>query len=285
MLLSACAAVPRPQDASLLSSLRPRPRPSTSSEARLPQRDVCQDSSSEAADVLKFIRNSSGFGAGFPGAWNQKFEGTGDYVGIDTHPYGTPVCVDLDGDGWLDAFDPMHYSEVTDWVVGLNAGVNGSGGETIIQEFEGVRVESTEQELNPPASKSDFHGTAVLDIDGDGFLDVYIAVGGGRGLGHGVPTENTLYWGESSGSSGFPRFSFRGGRKAAVDAGLASVDTRGRFNYFLDFDGDGSVRLSPASHALQTGLTPLTPLRSLPTQEAGCAPGDRKARRPDGRPR
>lgn len=92
----------------------------------------------------------------------------------------------------------------------------------------------------------DPHGQNILDLDGDGFDDILIASGGGRGQ----PIkqaelqqnkDNFLFWGEGGVDeiTGLNTTIFRGGRPAARKAGLHMRMARGRANYIWDANGDG----------------------------------------------
>jgi len=82
----------------------------------------------------------------------------------------------------------------------------------------------------------DTHGTAILDIDRDGVLDIYMASGGGEGMVGGDAKNAVLLWGHKSDG---PVPKFMGGRDVAEFANLHNKDSRGRMNYFADVNGDG----------------------------------------------
>jgi len=89
-----------------------------------------------------------------------------------------------------------------------------------------------EQPDDDLVQRFDAHGGAVVDIDRDGLLDLYVAQGTSRGTDMTEHSENGLFWGTADGK-------LVGGRAAAKSAGL---DCRGCRAYnvgMLDVDNDG----------------------------------------------
>eukprot|EP00588_Corethron_pennatum_P004943 CAMPEP_0194289368 /NCGR_PEP_ID=MMETSP0169-20130528/38946_1 /TAXON_ID=218684 /ORGANISM="Corethron pennatum, Strain L29A3" /LENGTH=399 /DNA_ID=CAMNT_0039036631 /DNA_START=487 /DNA_END=1683 /DNA_ORIENTATION=- len=87
----------------------------------------------------------------------------------------------------------------------------------------------------------DCHGGAILDIDGDGHLDVYIANGAGKGIGEGRRYSSVLLWGSETKED--IDWSISGGAELAWDSNLENHggNGRGRSAYFADFNSDGLI--------------------------------------------
>jgi len=158
---------------------------------------------------------------------------------------GAPLFVDIDNDGRLDYFNSMHghpTQSAQDHGMELGTSVNRSDifprfrhvSERIVMEDEGLDT------LDP-------HGENILDLDGDGFLDIMISSGGGRGIEMSDIKKkaryNFLFWGEGSTDemTGESITIFRGGRYAAKDARIAMNRGRGRINYIFDANRDGKL--------------------------------------------
>eukprot|EP00927_Polykrikos_kofoidii_P022703 TRINITY_DN2111_c0_g1_i2.p1 TRINITY_DN2111_c0_g1~~TRINITY_DN2111_c0_g1_i2.p1 ORF type:complete len:657 (-),score=99.69 TRINITY_DN2111_c0_g1_i2:381-2351(-) len=172
----------------------------------------------------------------FPSEWY-----TWNHVGFPRRYAGTPVFADLNNDGVLDFFYHNHYQMLpqTDWDVGVSAAIDAndmkysSVGEQLILSTEIPDTNWTELPI-------DSHGTAILDIDRDGLLDMYIATGGGMGMESGPAKNAIVLWGEPSNASvhGVEQI-FKGGRETSEMYDLHNPDSRGRFTYFADFNKDG----------------------------------------------
>lgn len=179
----------------------------------------------------------------FPPTWY-----SWDHVGYPRRYAGTPVFADFNNDDILDFFYHNHYQMFPEqeWDVGL--GLQGTardkGGKLWTPIGEQIVVSTEEPDTPYTELPIDTHGTAILDIDGDGILDVYIATGGGMGMDSGPQKNAVVMWGEPAKSS-FHGISnvFKGGRKTAEDFGLHNPDSRGRFTYFADFNRDGLLDL------------------------------------------
>jgi len=92
----------------------------------------------------------------------------------------------------------------------------------------------------------DAHGMAVVDLDGDGVKDVYVAAGANGGKGDAEKFYSAaLLWGQK-GPSKSP-LELVGGRPAAIEAGLGNTEGSGRFSYVLDANGDGLYDLVTAN--------------------------------------
>jgi hypothetical protein len=144
----------------------------------------------------------------------------------DAHVYG-PVLVDFDRDGLLDVLltnhlDPLSLHRRT-----------GRGRFADVSTALGLRVDY------------DSHGAAWGDCDGDGRLDLYIAVGGGGehpppGF---EPRANHLFRAQPDG-----RF-----RDVARESGVDDAGARGRAVAWNDFDRDGDLDLL-VTHAERAGF-------------------------------
>eukprot|EP00927_Polykrikos_kofoidii_P056130 TRINITY_DN502_c0_g1_i3.p1 TRINITY_DN502_c0_g1~~TRINITY_DN502_c0_g1_i3.p1 ORF type:complete len:662 (+),score=92.45 TRINITY_DN502_c0_g1_i3:68-2053(+) len=174
----------------------------------------------------------------FPPAWYKW-----NHVGYPRRYAGTPVFADFNNDDILDFFYHNHYQMFPEqeWDVGLGlGGARDKGGKLWTPIGEQIIVSTEEPDTQYTELPIDTHGTAILDIDGDGILDMYIATGGGMGQDTGPKKNAVVMWGEPAKSS-FHGMSyvFKGGRKTAEDFGLHNPDSRGRFTYFADFNRDG----------------------------------------------
>jgi len=177
-------------------------------------------------------------GYALPAAWY-----AWNHSGFPRSHQGTPTFVDFDANGVLDYFYHNHYQgdPAKDWDMGLSSGKCDFSGKEPYYESIGadhlLLTEPADSKWKKPETSMDTHGTAILDIDRDGVLDIYIASGGGEGLVGGSAKNAVLLWGHMKEGSRVPNF--QGGRDAAEYANLENPDSRGRMNYFADVDGDG----------------------------------------------
>jgi hypothetical protein len=176
----------------------------------------------------------------FPEAWY-----AWNHSGYPRSHQGTPTFVDLDKDGVLDYLYHNHYeADPTEgWDMGVSYGTNMKSDDHPFFKSVGHDLIKNSE---PDGSKwnqeqsMDSHGTAVIDIDRDGLLDIYIAVGGGDGHVAGPSKNAVLMWGEQpQGNSKYQ--TFKGGRDVSEYANVHNPDSRGRFNYWADFNKDGLV--------------------------------------------
>jgi hypothetical protein len=164
-----------------------------------------------------------------------------------------PLFLDIDGDQILDYFNPMHghpidniYNIQTRLELALSEQSTAERGAYSLRQIsrriiieEGIKIENI-----------DAHGCVVADLDGDGYLDILISNGGGRGLVYGSDSlfDNLLLWGEPSldDATGQKITVFRGGREAARAAGLEMRLGRGRYMFTNDANGDDLLDLFSA---------------------------------------
>jgi len=183
--------------------------------------------------------------------------------------FNTPLFPDLDGDNNVEYFFNNHhglnperkpicsaggtYDNCTTYVFGR---VNESD---IVQPVD-VDIFLTDQnnrDKYKKYKKYDSHGGAILDIDGDGHLDLYMNNGGGDGVGTGMNFSSVLYWGSESVDD--TKWTITGGHESALAAGLENHggDGRGRTVYFADFNTDGLLDVLLINDLRKDGL--LTP--------------------------
>merc|ERR1719401_1044742 len=131
----------------------------------------------------------------FPQEWNDW-----NHSGFPRSHQGTPTFFDLNNDGVLDYLYHNHYEgdPATAWDMGVSYGYNSfkEGTPSFWRSVGNQLLKCTEPEGSKwKAEKAmDTHGTAVLDIDRDGLLDIYMAVGGGDGIVGGPAKNAVLMW-------------------------------------------------------------------------------------------
>ena len=158
-----------------------------------------------------------------------------------------PLFVDLNGDGILDYFNSMHGHKFDkekdkDGIIKADrmelaiSVTSESATSTVLHSvseriiFEGDDTDEFLNRFGVPGV--DTHGQNILDLDGDGILDLYIAQGGAQGKPMSKPAirDNMLLFGELDENG---NTIFRGGRAIAEQAGVNMQNGRGRFNYML----------------------------------------------------
>ena len=194
-----------------------------------------------------------------------------DHVALPANHQATPIFPDLDGDGVLDFFYHNHYKPSPDkaWDIALGCTVQGgvpcfeslSAGDLMhITEDPAVYANIKRSckgkggmEVDNCYTKAGFfpvdsHGVALVDIDRDGKLDMYISTGADHGTASGFEFDSFLMWGDDPAgveqkSAGKVKLvsHFVGGRDAARAAGVHNPDASGRFTYMVDFNGDGQL--------------------------------------------
>lgn len=173
------------------------------------------------------------------------FQKEGDYWYSPKHsgfPYdheNVPVFVDLNGDGRLDLFNSMHGHLIDEkGYHRMELAENQESNDFISLHQVSHRININDSEL----AEMDPHGQNVIDLDGDGILDIYITSGGGKGaektLKYAESRDNFLFWGRLDEEDNIV---FEGGRDTARQAGVHMRNGRGRITYMLDVDGDGKL--------------------------------------------
>lgn len=172
-----------------------------------------------------------------PSYWYQS-----KHSGMPYRHSSSPLFVDLNGDGYVDYFDAMHGHRMNDdktldgyMELALTAPSPNDESKIVLESIaERILFEDDPQNFNQEFGYSwvDLHGQNILDLDGDGILDLYIAQGGHRGepLGNPLMLDSYLFFGELD-SNG--QVIFRGGRTQASASGVSHQSGRGRFNYML----------------------------------------------------
>lgn len=178
---------------------------------------------------------------------------------------GPPLFFDINNDNNLDYFNPMHGHETVlsggfGKRVELGIGTKQDGEYSIRQYSD--RILCTDIDCDKEVI--DTHGSIVMDLDGDGVLDIYISNGGGLyavGENRYPNFSNWLFWGEThiDTDSGETFIKFVGGRDESRKANLDMEVGRGRFNYIFDANNDGLLDVFAsqdrrASNLLKPGI-------------------------------
>jgi hypothetical protein len=172
-----------------------------------------------------------------PSYWYQPI-----HSGMPYMHQNTPIFVDLDDDGTLDYFNSMHGHKIVDPSGSLNNRMelaltkpspNETGKQILESIAERIVFEDDPQDFfSEEISFIDAHGQNMLDLDGDGIIDLYIAQGGRYGLPTDNPAmfDNFLLFGEKNEND---EILFRGGRTQALKSGVNMRHGRGRISYML----------------------------------------------------
>jgi len=181
------------------------------------------------------------------------------HSGLPYSHESSPVFVDLNNDGVPDFFNSMHAHPIDEnkfdrMELGESVPYNfDKDGVLLPDDLIGMneyryRSASSRIVINDLRARDmDPHGQNVIDLDGDGILDIIISSGGARGAAlsekRAKALDNLLFWGEEGLDevTGEKVTIFRGGRDTARKAGVHMRNGRGRINYMLDVNGDGLI--------------------------------------------
>ena len=143
------------------------------------------------------------------------------FVSLLRHSWGNPIWGDFDNDGFLDLIVPTHGLAKSHgpFVYLNNAGIT----------FTDIRATCGITQSGD-LDYGDWHGYALGDYDGDGFLDLYVAEGSNKG----DTIKSDLL--------------FKGGADATFSyvspaAGIIESTDRGRCGFWVDYDNDGQLDL------------------------------------------
>jgi len=183
-----------------------------------------------------------------PTYWNQP-----NHSGMPYFHENPPVFVDLNGDNVPDYFNTLHGHKIPNDIEYLDNRMelaltmksqSNDGMQYLDSISERIIFNDDPADYASSTNFIDAHGQNIVDLDGDGVLDIYIASGGYRGLPAENPSEfdNMLLFGEVSvdAKTGEEITIFRGGRTQARESGINARLGRGRFNYILGKKGQQS---------------------------------------------
>lgn len=197
----------------------------------------CHETETRTCPLGKFQDSTQAMFSGDPTYWYSPV-----HSGFAYKQESSPLYVDIDNDGWLDYFNSLHGHKI----VNENSDLNGrmelaltkpsptqDGKQTLASIADRIIFEDDPKDFdNANMNWIDTHGSNIIDLDGDGILDLYISQGGY----HGLPIDNPamfdsfLLFGEKNEDGDVV---FRGGRSQAAKSGVNMRSGRGRTNYML----------------------------------------------------
>ncbi|MGI8891022.1 MAG: CRTAC1 family protein [Chthoniobacterales bacterium] len=131
----------------------------------------------------------------------------------DGYPFGNPIWGDFDADGDLDLFVDNHYN-----IPPYLYTNNGDGTFTDIFFHTGIRL------------PGDRHGSAWVDFDNDGDLDLHVTIGASRGKSLGTKQDELYVY---EGNNQFVQ--------EAEEANITNTYGRARSTAWADYDHDGNL--------------------------------------------
>jgi hypothetical protein len=167
--------------------------------------------------------------------------------GKPSHPETAPLLVDINADGILDYFKGSHQEPIE---LAITPALNGGDN---LESPSSLALQPVSDRIIPNRRLGDKHGHNIVDLDGDGLLDLLLACGGGLGGINNGGSANKLFWGEPGRDAVTDAeiTIFRGGSAEAEAAGIALTALRGRFNFVLDFNRDGLLDIFFAADRLR----------------------------------
>ena len=158
----------------------------------------------------------------------------------------SPIFVDINNDGVLDFFQGSHRHQVE---LGESECPPG--------RFKPVSYRMTK--LLKGLGELDYHGAVVVDLDNDGFLDILVVTGGGKGglvKMDKIREVNSLWWGgdgiDHIDGNQTTVYHTENHQTESMKAGLGMASTRSRILYLLDVNGDGLLDIFTMADRLVT---------------------------------
>ena len=174
--------------------------------------------------TFSYLGTAAGFVTALASVSFAQFTDVSVPAGLSTEirrSYGNPVWGDINNDGFLDLIVPTHQLSPDLSTPPFVYRNNGNGTFTNIQSTSGITGLSNQR---------DWHGFSFGDYDGDGNLDLYVAIGALQGS---LVKTDILFKGHGDGT--FENVSQSAGIQTAID--------RGRGASWVDYDNDGKLDL------------------------------------------